>query len=126
MDYLKLLVDLNNLPNVLNELIEFNKIFIEELERIKKMPEEDKIILESFKPLFEFDNPLLYLASSTVIESYENTKYLSKSIYQTDFNTYNELKGRFNSGDLVIFREGRLVKEINDDKFKKIDSKEKR
>lgn len=125
LNSLKLLVDLNNLSNVLNDLREYNKIFDEELERIKKMPEEDKLILEQFKPLFEFDNPLLYLASSTVIESYENAKYMAKSIYKTDIEQYGELKGKYNSEDLIIFREGKLVKKVNDSKLKEeLDSKE--
>ena len=119
MNDLNLLVDLNNLPNVLKDLTEFNKIFIEELERIKKMPEEDKWVLEHSKPLFEFDNPLLYLISSTVIESYENAKDMAKSIYKTDIEKYHELKGKYNSEDLIILREVQLLKRINDTKINK-------
>lgn len=125
LDDINLLVDLNNLSDVLNDLIEFNRIFAEELERIKKIPEEKKLILEQFKPHFEFDNPLLYIASSTVIESYENAKNMAMSFYKTDSEYYDALKGKYNSEDLVILREGRLVKEVNDTKIKEeLDSKE--
>ena len=64
---IKLRIDLNILPNILNELNESNQMFIDELDRIKNMPEEKKLILEYSKPLFEFDNPLFYIHSSTVI-----------------------------------------------------------
>ena len=50
---------------------------------------------------------------------------MAKSIYKTDIEQYEELKGRYNSEDLIIFREGKLVKKVNDSKIKEeLDSKE--
>ena len=47
------------------------------------------------------------------------------SFYKTDSEYYDALKGKYNSEDLVILREGRLVKEVNDTKIKEeLDSKE--
>ena len=114
-----LIIDLDKNKRVLNDLNKVNEIFIEELKRIKKLPDENKLVYDYNKPLFEFDNPLLYLSSSTVIESYINAKQLSKTIHRTDLKLYNELKGKYNSDDLVIFRNGRLIKNIKDNKLDK-------
>ena len=125
IDDIKLIVDLNEVTPILNDINEYNDIFVEDLKRIKKMSEEHKPIYEYNKPLFEFDNPLLYLASTTVIESYVNAKQMAKVIRRTDLELYNELKGKYNSEDLVIFRDGKLVKyEKNDEigKPKEIES----
>lgn len=114
-----LLIDLNKIKSILNDLNEVNEIYIEELKRIKKMPDKYKLAYDYNRPLFEFDNPLLYISSSTVIESYINAKQLAKTIHRTDLELYDELKGKYNSNDLVIFRNGRLVKNIKDNKLDK-------
>ncbi|MBQ2831382.1 hypothetical protein [Methanobrevibacter sp.] len=124
LEDITLLIDLNKISKVLSDLNEFNNIFIKELERIKKMPEEKKLYLKYGKPLFEYDNPLVYLGSSNVIESYRNAKKMAKEINRVDSEMYDELKGRYNSRDLVIFRDGKLVKheEVND--IKQLEKKE--
>lgn len=116
---IKLRIDLNILPNILNELNESNQMFIEELDRIKNMPEEKKLILEYSKPLFEFDNPLFYMHSSTVIESFINAKKMAESFHRIDFEGYEELRGKYGSEDLVILREGRLLKKDEIEELKK-------
>lgn len=104
-----LLVDINDISDILKDLNEFNEIFIDELDRIKGMPESEKLPHDFGKPLFEFDNPLVYIGSTTVIESYINAKKIAVDVYSTNAEMYDELKGRFNSEDLIIFRDGKLV-----------------
>lgn len=113
-----LLVDINNISDVLKDLNEFNKIFIDELERIKQMPETEKLPHDFSKPLFEFDNPLVYIGSTTVIESYINAKKIAADVYSTNSEMYDELKGKFNSEDLIIFRDGKLVNSTDADNLK--------
>ena len=120
---IKLLVDLNKISNILDDLTEYNNIFKNELERIKKMPESEKIPKELTNPLFEFDNPLIYLGSTTVIESYTNAKKISKTIHKLDSNMYNKFKGMYGSDDLIIFREGKLIKNEDLENIKIIDNK---
>lgn len=119
-----LLVDINNISDVLKDLNEFNKIFIDELDRIKGMPESEKLLHDFGEPLFEFDNPLVYIGSTTVIESYINAKKIAADVYSINTEMYDELKGRFNSEDLIIFRDGKLVNP-NDAENLKITDKEK-
>lgn len=116
-----LIIKLDNHSSILTDLSEFNKIFIEELERIKKIPEKKKMTYNFRKPLFEYDNPLIYLGSTTVIESYINAKKMAKDIYTIDPKLYRELKGKYDSEDLVIFREGRLIKYEEIDNIKQIE-----
>ena len=44
---------------------------------------------------------------------------MAKSIYKTDIEKYHELKGKYNSEDLIILREVQLLKRINDTKINK-------
>lgn len=113
-----LLVDINDISDILKDLNEFNKIFIDELDRIKGMPESEKLLHDFGKPLFEFDNPLVYIGSTTVIESYINAKKIAVDVYSTNAEMYDELKGRFNSEDLIIFRDGKLVNPTDAENFK--------
>ena len=102
------------LPERGNRLV----IFIDELDRIKGMPESEKLLHDFGKPLFEFDNPLVYIGSTTVIESYINAKKIAVDVYSTNAEMYDELKGRFNSEDLIIFRDGKLVNPTDAENFK--------
>lgn len=115
---IELLVDINSISDFLKDLKEFNNIFINELERIRQMPESDKLLHDFGKPLFEFDNPLVYMGSTTVIESYINAKKIATDVYSTNSEMYDKLKGRFNSEDLIIFREGKLIKPAEADNLK--------
>ena len=112
-DELYLLFDVNDIEDVISDLTSINKEYITAKTKIEKLPDEATI-----EGLFTFSetegiNIGLWLTSILVIQSLEETKSFSWSIAKNNPEAYEELKGKYNSNDLVLIRDFKTVEKDN-------------
>lgn len=108
-----LLFDVNKAEEIISDLASINDVYIEAEKKVKKLPDEATI-----EDLFTFSetegiNIGLWLTSILVLESLSEAKSFSYGFLKSNPEEYEKLKGKYNSEDLVIFREFKKVEHDN-------------
>ena len=98
------LVDVDKTSEVISELVEFNKVFIEAIDRVKEAPEE-----ATFKDVLTFDKTFInigtYLTSILVIEPLSYAKGLSYGFLETNLEQYEKLTENSKTSDLILIKD---------------------
>ena len=110
---ISLVTDSADLEDVYKDLTTTNKEYAEINDIIEELPEDSSI-----KDFYSYRNEegiaivlSLVLDSILVIQSLENAKSLSFAMLKDNPEVYNEIKGKYNSKDLVLFRNIEVVKD---------------
>ena len=114
IDSLILLFDINDFEKILSDLASINRQYKEAEINVKKLPDN-----APFEDLFSLSgiNLGLYLFSLEVIQSLSEAKLFSLSISKVKPEAYEQIKGKCNSEDLIIFTD------VNIESFYKEDNK---
>ena len=108
------LFNVENAEEVIEDLTSINKEYSEAKKRVEKLSaDSNSNDLLTFSE--EGINLGLYLSSLLVIESLTEAKGFSWSLLKNDPEAYEKLKGKYNSGDLAIFRNVKIVKPEEED-----------
>ena len=107
---ISLLTDVPEAMKVISGLAEINNIYIDFFENnVNKLPEE-ATIYDLFNLEDENTNFLsLDIDSILVIQSLAEAKGFSKAILEVNPEAYEEIKGKYNSKDLILFRDVKIV-----------------
>ena len=103
---LHLLFNVRRTEEVISDLASINKEYVEAEKRVKQLPNE-ATVKEGLGT--EGINLGLWLTSILVIESLEEAKGFSWSFLKNDPEAYEVLKGKYNSEDLILFSDFKVV-----------------
>ena len=98
-----LMLDVTTAEDVVKDLVEFNEVFSEAIERVKKAPEG-----ATYKDVVTFDNTYInlgtYLTSILVIEPLSHAKSLSYAFYTGMLEAYEDIT-KDSTSDLVLIND---------------------
>lgn len=117
---ISLLTDVPEIEQVISDLANINILYHDFFENnVKKLPEEATI-----NELYELEDNTtnflsLWIDSILVIESLVGAKGFSRAILEDNPEVYEKIKGKYNSNDLILFRDIKTdgsskLKPIND------------
>ena len=115
IDDIYLLLNLIEAENFISDMEDYNKLFSDVIEKVKNAPED--ISIEEVLDV-DYINLELYLTSVLVIEPYNHAKNLSFIFFKDNPEDYEKIKGRYNSKDLILFRE---INKIESEDVKRMD-----
>ena len=98
-----LMLDVNNMEVIISDLAEFNKVFSEAIDRVKKAPEE-ATIRDVITGTEEYINLGTYLTSMLVIEPLTNAKSFSYNMLVNNPEDYERII-KNSSSDLILFKD---------------------